>query len=1004
MFIGALLVFGLFSYSRIGVDMFPNVEIPFASVVTIYPGADPKTVEKEVSEKIEEAVSTISGVRTLRSISVENVSQVMIEFELDVEVDKAVQDVRDKIGSVIPLLPADVETPKVEKFDIGSAPILTLVVGGPGAVDEVTRFARKRVKERIQSIRGVGSVDIVGGQEREIKVWIDPGKLEAMGLAVTDVVQALAANNIKYPGGSLTSGSTEFAVKVDGEFKNLKEIEDLKIREMKGRGIRVRDVARVEDGLEERRTAARLDGVSAVTLLVRKQSGTNTVEVGDAVKKMLAEVRQGFPENWTVVVARDNTTNIKTSINHVQFDILFGGLLAVVIVFLFLRNLRSTIIIGLALPTSVVGTFTFVHAMGFTFNWMTLLALSLSIGILVDDAIVMLENIYRHMEEGKPPLQAASEGAKEIGFAVMATTMSLVAVFVPVAFMQGIVGKFFYEFGLTVAIAVLLSLVVSFTLTPMLCSRFLGETKSNWLYRLFERVLDGLDAGYSRIIGWAVRHRLVTVIIALLAFGSVVPIVGALGKEFMPVSDMGEFNVTMRMPTGTTLTETERVARSIAKKLRHHDHAVKSTVMTIGSDAQKKQNLAKVYVKMVDKDKRTVSQGAFMGSVREEFSDLKEAIVAVEDIDIVGGDSGMRMSPIQFAVRGGDLEQLDRVTKKVAAVLAKTPGFVDLETSFEGGKPEVQVRVERDKAANLGVMTAQVGQTVRTLVGGVEASKYREGGEDYPIRVRLEQSQRRSASQISGLKVRAMSNKLISLANLAGIEMGTGPTQIDRQARQRQITIFSNLESSLALGRATEIVDAVAEKIVPKELVKGYEGDAKMMEESARHMGISLLLAIIMIYMVLASQFESFLHPLTIMVSLPLSLVGAVGGLLIAGQTLSIISGIGIIMLMGVVTKNAILLVDYTNTLRRRDGMDRTAAILKACPTRLRPILMTSAATVFGMLPVALSTGLGSEGRAPMATCVIGGLIMSTLLTLVVVPIVYTILDDIGQFFSRKRA
>ncbi|MCP4198192.1 MAG: efflux RND transporter permease subunit [Proteobacteria bacterium] len=1002
MIIGAIVVFGIYSYPRVGVDQFPKVDIPFASVVTVYPGADPETVENEVSEKIEEAVSTISGLRSLRSISVENLSQVMIEFELEVDTNEAVQDVRDKVSRIIPQLPSEVESPKIEKFDLGAIPILTIALSGPGTIDQVTMFARKRIKEHIESTFGVGSVEIVGGQEREIKVWVDPGKLDAMGLAVTDVVQALEASNLKYPGGRLTSEGTEFSVKVDGELKDVEAVRNLKIAAVEGHGVRIRDVARVEDGLEEKRSVARLDGVSAVTLTVQKQSGANTVAVGTAVKVKLEELKKGFPAGWKVLVVRDNTVTIKASIESVQFDILFGGILAIIIVFFFLKNVRSTIVAALAIPTSIIGTISFIDAMGFTFNTLSLLAISLSIGILIDDAIVVLENIYRHMEEGKSPYQAAVEGAREIGFAVVATTLSLVCVFVPVAFMQGFIGMFFYEFGLTVAFAVMLSLFVSFTLTPMLCSVYLKVSEDNWFFSKVERFLNWLDIGYRSIIAWALKHRLATVIIALISFIAVIPIAASLGAEMMPVDDMGEFNVTVRMPTGTALSETEKVARKISDQVRDNDYVI-STITSIGADAQKKQNLAKIYVKLVSKKDRDLTLLEFMKQTREAFADVKEAAVAVEILDMVGGDTGFRTAPIQFSVRGGDLKELDKLTRKIISELSEIPGFVDLDTSFEGGKPEVTVRVDRDRAANLGVTTAQIGQTVRALVGGVEASKYREGGEDYTIRVRLEEANRRRADQLADLEVRSNdSGELIPLANLTRVEVGSGPTQIDRNARQREITVFSNLESTLPLAEAVEKLQAVAANILPPDVVTSFEGDVRMMEESFASMGTALLLAIILVYMVLASQFESFVHPFTIMMSLPLSVVGALGALLIADQTISIMSLIGIIMLMGVVTKNAILLIDYTNTLRRRDGMERNAALLKAGPTRLRPILMTAMATIFGMLPVALSQGLGSEGRSPMATCVIGGLAVSTLLTLVVVPVVYTLMDDLTNLVTRK--
>ncbi len=1006
MVIAAILVFGAVSYTRIGLDMMPKVDFPLATVLTIYPGAGPETVEREVSEKIEEAVSAINGVRTLRSVSVENVSQVIVEFELEVELGQAIQDVRDKISGILPLLPAGVETPKVQKLDLGAMPILHVAVGGPGSIDEVTRFARERVKEPLQSIAGVGTVDLVGGQEREIKVWIDPARLDVMGLTVSEVLNALAANNLTFPGGRLNAGTTEFSVKVDGEFTALADIGQLKIVEIMGRAVRLLDVARVEDGLEERRSAARLDGERAVVLVLRKQSGTNAVEVGDRVKARLAELEKGFPEGYSVFLAIDNTTFTRTSIEHVQFDMIFGTFLAVLVVFLFLRNVRSTLIAALAIPTSVVGSFVFINVMGFTFNTLTMLGLSLSIGILIDDAIVVIENIYRHMEEGASPFEAARQGAAEIGLAVLATTMSIVAVFIPVAFTRGIIGRMFYEFGLTVAVAVLISLFVSFTLTPMLSSRFLKPSRPNRFYRAIEWFLVGLDRGYRAVIGSALRHRLAIVLLAIGVFAGSLYLAGMIPGSFMPSFDMSQLNVVVTTPTGTDLAETERLAGEVADRVRAHRGVVLGTVTTVGADAQKKQNLAKVYVKMLPKELRQVGQLAFMDQVRQELAGFVGAEVAIEEVPLFGGESGMRAAKIQFNLRGGDLDELDRVSRElVAALNERVPGLVDLDTTYEAGKPEVAILVDRDRAASFGVVTAMVGQTVNALVGGVEISKYREAGDDIPIRVRLEQGARQRAEQIARLRVRsATTHKLVELANLVTIELGTGPTQIDRQARQRQITVLGNMAEGVPLAPTMEKIRQVAAEVVPPEFQTDFEGQARIAEESMGHMLFSLFLAVIMIYMVLASQFESFIHPLTIMISLPLSVVGALGALLLANQFLSMIAMIGIIMLMGLVTKNAILLIDYTNILRRRDGMDRTAALLKAGPTRLRPILMTTAAMVFGMLPIALSQGYASEMRAPMAVAVIGGLIVSTLLTLVVVPVVYSLLDDLAGLFTRKKS
>ncbi len=1003
MVIAAIVVFGVASYPSIGLDMLPDIDVPVATIFTIYPGADPETVEKEVSKKLEDAVSTVSGVKTLRSISVENVSQLVVEFEMEVEVDQAVQDVRDQVNRAIPSLPSDAETPMVSKFDLGAIPILTLAVSGPGTVDQVTRFARERVKEPLQTLAGVGAVDVIGGQEREIKVWIDPGKLRVHNLTVTDVIGALAANNLDFPGGRFTAGTTEFSVKVHGRFEQIGEIEKMKIMEANGQSVRIADVARVEDGLEERRSAARLEGERAVTLVVKKQSGTNTVEVGESVKERIAEMQDKFPEGWKVIVASDKTVFIRTSFEHVQFDLLFGAFLAVIIVFLFLRNTRSTLIAAAAIPTSVIGTFTFINIMGFTFNTMTLVALSLSIGILIDDAIVVLENIYRHMELGKPARKAAAFGTGEIGLAVLATTMSIVAVFVPVAFMKGMIGKMFYQFGLTVAVAVLISLFVSFTLTPMLCSKFLSPAKDNAFYRFIERVLKALDSGYRLIIGWALEHRWATLGVAVGVFAGSLVLAGTLDTEMMTPTDTSEIEIAVELPTGTSLQKTEQVAAEIADRVRKHN-IVRATVTSVASDPQKKQNLASIFVSLVPKTERSMSVFDLVSKLREELTDVRGAEIRVGAADIMsGGEIGVKGNTIQFNLRGGDLEELDRYARKIIAELETIPGFTNLDSSYEAGKPEVRVEVDRDRAARHGLVTATVGQTINALIGGVEASKFRAGGDDHPIRVRLEEGARKRAEQIRNLRVRSAAGQTVELAHVVKVVTGTGPTQIDRQDRMRQVTLFVGYDQSLPMGLALKKLEGVAARVLPEHVMTDMGGQAKMMAESFESMFFALILAILIVYMVLASQFESFIHPLTIMMALPLSLPGALGALLLTGQALSIFAMIGVIMLMGLVTKNAILLVDYTNVLRRRDKMERTAALLKAGPTRLRPILMTTGAMVFGMLPIALSSGYGSEMRAPMAVTVIGGLLVSTLLTLVVVPVIYSLLDDAASLFSRRR-
>jgi hydrophobic/amphiphilic exporter-1 (mainly G- bacteria), HAE1 family len=993
--VGALLVFGIEAYPRIGVDLFPDVEFPVVTVTAVYPGADPETVESKVVDKIEEALSTIEGVKVLRSTSMENVGLVFVQFELERKADQAVQDVRDKVARVMGQLPPDLDPPVIEKFDVGAAPILSLAVAGPGDVREVTRIAKDVIKQRLQSIRGVGGIDLVGGREREFHAWIDPRRLEAFGLAAGDVVAALGAQNVEIPGGRIETGARELVVKTRGLVRSADELSRIVVSSAGGAPVRLADVARVEDGVEEARSYSALDARSAVALVIRKRSGANTVEVAGAVRQALDRLRPQLPAGVTVATPIDNSTFIEHAIHDVQFDLSFGALLAVIIILLFLHDWRATLIGALAIPTSVIATFAFVRAMGFTFNNMTMLALSLSIGILVDDAIVIIENIHRHLEQGKPALRAASEATAEIGLAVMATTASVVAVFVPVATMKGIIGRFFLQFGLTVAFAVLVSLFVAFTLTPMLSARMLrAHRRPGRIAERITRVLAAVDRAYRRVLGWALVRPKTTLGIAVgtlvlaLGIGSIVPV------EFLPPEDRSQVAVKVEMPTGTSLDATRRYAEDVAKDVRRVP-GVEHVFMTVGGGAQGEVNHAELNVGLVPRRARRFSQQDAIAYLRRVLAGRKGALFAVEPINPIGGGGAFRSAMVQFNIRGRDYAELRRAGDDLVAVLRKSGGYVDLDTTYRGGKPEVSVDIDRDRAADVGVPVAAIAGTLRTFFAGDKATEIPVDGDRWDVRVRLDAPFRTRPADVAGLKVRATSGALVPLANIVAVRTGAGPAKIERQNRQRQVTVFANLQGK-ALGDAVREIDAAARARVPAHLQTDWAGMGDVMQESMGYLAAALLLAIVMVYLILAAQFESFLHPFTIMLSLPLSLVGALGALALTRTTLNIFSMIGVIMLMGLVTKNAILLVDYTNTLRRK-GLGRTEALLEAGPVRLRPILMTTAAMVFGMLPVALALGEGGEQRAPMAVTVIGGLIASTLLTLVVVPVVYSLLDRAGE-------
>jgi HAE1 family hydrophobic/amphiphilic exporter-1 len=882
-------------------------------------------------------------------------------------------------------------------MDLQAMPIMALALSGDKPVKDLTRFADKVVKERLQQIIGVGGVKIVGGRERQIRVWLNANRMEAYKLSAPEVVMALGSENIDIPGGRIETDQKELVVKTKGEFDSPAAFNDLVVTYRNGLPIKLKDVGRVEDGEEDERSLSLLNGQRAVSLLIRRQSGTNMVEVARKIKAEIDHIQKGLPQGMKMEIAQDLSKFTEDSVHDIQFHIIFGGLLAIIIVFLFLRNIRSTIISAVAIPTSIIATFSFMKAMGFTLNMISLLGLSLSVGMLIDDAIVVLENIFRHQEEGMGRKEAAHFGTAEIGLAVMATTLSIVAVFVPVAFMRGIVGRFFYEFGLTVTFAVLVSLFVSFTLTPMLSSRYLKVIETHGrFYQVLEKILNTIDENYRKLLQYALSHRRLVIVKAGIIFIGSLGLTMFIGKEFEPPYDRGEFSINVKTPLGSSLAETKRYVDQIEEQVKQMPE-VKYIFTTIGGGDQERVDEATLMVKLIDKELRKQSQEQLMQAIRNQFRMQNSVKITVAEAEHIGG---MRSAAIQYNVRGPDLNELQLISNRILNEIKNIPGLVDLDSTFESGKPEVRVYIDREKAADLGVSVGSIAASIRTLIGGEKATDYKEAGDRYEVRVRLNAVDRQKASDLNRLIVKNKDEKTVQLANVVKIEEGSGPVQIERQSRQRQITLLANLVPGKPLGTAVQEVTAVADKAgIPPGYTTDFTGMAEIMAETFSSIGFALILAIIMVYMILASQFESFIHPFTIMLSLPLSIVGALGALLLTGKTLNMFSLIGIIMLMGLVTKNAILLVDYTNTLRKR-GIARNEALLQAGPVRLRPILMTTFAMIFGMLPIALQLGAGGEMRSPMAICVIGGLITSTMLTLIVVPVVYTILDDLS---NRKR-
>jgi HAE1 family hydrophobic/amphiphilic exporter-1 len=1012
----AVVVFGLVSWPRIGVDNMPNVDVPYITVTTILPGADPETVERNVSKELEEALNTISGLDTIQSQNYESVSVIVLGFNLEVPLETAANDVREKVQAAITKLPREAEAPKVQKVDLGALPIIQLAVSGPLPVEELTRVADDELKPALQRLQGVGSIDVIGGRKRELAVVVDPTRLRAHGLAVTDVSQAIAVQSIAIPGGRTTEPTVERVVKLETEAASVDELRDLVIAAPMGKAIRIRDVANVIDGPAEARSVASLDGKQAVALVVRKQSGANTVAVAELVKGALPELQALLPSGARVEVVSDNARFIRSSISSVQEDMIIGAILAVLVVLVFLRDWRSTIVSAVALPTSIIGTFAAMRALNFTFNNITMLALTLSIGLLIDDAIVVIENIVRRLEKGEDPRTAAQAGTSQIALAVLAVTLSVIAVFVPVAFMEGMIGRFFFQFGITVTVAVAISYVVSMTLTPMMSARILkahgtasvhgGRTYSGFgalMHSVFGPIRDGLEvffvgleARYRAMLTWALDHRGRTVAIAV---GTMV-LTLVLGKfvnfTFFPPQDMSIFQGNLEMPTGTPLAVTEAEAERLSAKIRTIP-GVLSVFLQVGGGVDEAVNKASLTVNLVPRKARTFSQEDVKNWIREHLNTAQGGILTVADPSM---GFGGRNQPVQFSLRSDDWPALLKAAETIQAKMKAKKGFVDVDTSYRAGKPLLSVRLDRDRASAVGVPAAVVGQTLRAFLGGDKFTSYREKGDQYDVRLRLPEEIRRDPNAIAALPIRTPTGQIVELRSVANIVQGTGPSQIDRQALKRQVVLLADLKD-YSDGESQAFLRAAAKEL-PASIQAGFEGRGKEFAKMGKNFLFALILGVILVYMVLGAQFESLLDPFTIMMALPLSVIGAILGLLISREYMSMFAMIGMIMLAGLVTKNGILIVEFTNQLRD-EGKSVRDALLEAGPLRLRPILMTTVAMVAGMLPVAFARGDGAESRTGMAWAIIGGLIASTFLTLLIVPVVYSLLDRLRSKHAHRE-
>ena len=988
MLILSLTVVGLFSYNSLGVDLFPKIDLPTITVTVVNPGASPQEIETEITDKVEGAVNTISGIDELRSTSVEGVSQVFITFLLEKNPDIAAQEVRNKIDLILNDLPLTAEQPIVQKLDTDAAPVVRIAVSAPRSLREVTDVADNQIKQQIESINGVGDVQIIGGRRREIQIWVDPDKMRAFNVTVAQIADAVRAQNMEVPGGRVAEGARELTVRTMGRIVEPAQFNDLVVGNRGEYSVKLSDVGYAEDGAEEPRTEARLNGQPAVTLIVSKQSGENTVRVADEVKARLQEI--SLPPGFKTEVVGDQSTFIKASINAIQTHLIEGSILAAIVVFVFLWSFRSTVIAGLAIPTSIVATFGLMAAMGFTLNNITMLALTLMVGIVIDDAIVVLENIFRFIEEkGMPPFQAAIEGTKEIGLAVMATTLSLLAVFLPVGFMGGIVGRFMSSFGLTSAFAIAVSLLVSFTLTPMLAARLIkrrDDDKERSVERNTEprdhgskqsRFYRPVDRTYTKMLTWSMAHRWVIVLACVLVIASIVPLFMFVGKNFLPVDDQSQFEIQVRAPEGSTLVATSTLAERIAVDLRNLP-GVTDTLTTIGGGQQEQVNVASIYVKMTPIEDRSISQTDLMVRARNEV--LPKFIqqypgqlrTSVQQVAAISG-GGFRNADLQYVIGGPDLKKLTEYSDKLLEKMKTIPDVVDADSTLVSGKPELRVVIDRDRAADLGVRVGDIAQALNSLVAGQKVSTFNAGTDQYDVRVRAVGEFRTSAEGLQRMIVSSTKVGWVSLDNLVRVEEGTGPSAIDRLNRQRQVMLLGNVRPGGSQAAVIDQMNQFVQEIgIDPAYKTGLAGRSKELGRAGYYFGLAFLLSFVFMYMVLAAQFESFIHPITILLTLPLAIPFGILSLLMTGQTVNIFSGLGLLLLFGVVKKNAILQIDHTNQLRER-GMERLEAIIRANRDRLRPILMTTIALVAGMLPLTIASGPGAGTNRSIGVLVFGG-------------------------------
>lgn len=1011
------VVLGLYGYTFIGSELFPKSDQPFVTIIAPYPGAGPEEMENQVTDKIEEAVSSVSGLKQSRSWIYEGLSYTVLEFRMGTDANVAANDTQKAVDAAMPDLPKDMEKPVIQKYDMNSEPVMTIAVGGQKSLAELYDIANDTIKDRLETVPGVASVSIEGGRKREVRVNIDRSRMESYGLAANQIIQLLKAENINIPGGTVKNEKFQYDVRLEGKFKNLEDIKRLPIPLSTGGTVPLQEIATVTDSFADIDQYNRLNEKDAVGLTVQKQSDANIVDTAKAVRQELAELQTTLPKNVNIVISDDSSTFVKNSLADTQRTLFEGVLMTGIVLFLFLREWRSLIIVLLAIPTSIIATFMMMYFFGFTFNILSLMGLSLCVGILVDDSIVVLENIHRHLKMGKSPIQAAIDGRHEIGMAAVAITMSDVVVFGPIAFMQGMVGQMFRQFGLTVVVATLFSLFVSFTLTPMLAAKFYKyvpdeekDAKANrywkWFSRKSGRIGDGIVAFYQKLLVWSLRNRLkilAVIMIAVMASLSLA-VTGKIGFEFVSPTDQGKFNISIEMPPGSTLDVTDKVVRNIESRLKRVPE-VSNTVATVGNSTGvlfnvKSPNLAKINVVLKPKGERSRTVWQVADEVRRWADSYPGAKLNILEAQMPGLNTFE--APVVVEIRGKDMNTLIDLAKKVKGIVQNTLGAEDVRMSWkEDSQPEYQVVINRDKASSVGLTAADLAGALRSSVAGDEASTIKIDNKDIGIWVQVSDYDRKNIDDIGNIPVANRLGQTFLIKQVADVIPGNGPTEIRHKDRERMITVLAN-NKNVSLSYLEQSFNAGFAKLnIPNGYAIGYDGFIKLMHDSNTDLYKAMALALILVYMILIILYESFLTPIIRMLSMPVGIIGAMVALYITNNTLNMMSLIAIIMLDGLATKNGTLLIDYTNTLMKR-GMNLREALVEAGTKRLRPIFMTSVTMIFGMLPTALALADGAEIRKSMGIVLVGGLITSTVLTPILIPVAYTLIDDAKHWVKRR--